>query len=136
MKIFKFKTWRSLASLAIVSVCTFTLAQTAILPTAPHANVAQGTHSNVAQGTNATCQAAPPNVPPPKSAVEQARGAQHTAMIITAVIIEQNMPPPKLSPEALASAVIKALRDGTEDVYPGDVAQEWLQRWRDNPKVL
>jgi NAD(P)-dependent dehydrogenase (short-subunit alcohol dehydrogenase family)/uncharacterized OB-fold protein len=48
----------------------------------------------------------------------------------------QNMPPPKLSPEALASAVIKALRDGTEDVYPGDVAQEWLQRWRDNPKVL
>ena len=64
MKIFKFKTWRSLASLAIVSVCTFTLAQTAILPTAPHANVAQGTHSNVAQGTNATCQAAPPNVPP------------------------------------------------------------------------
>jgi hypothetical protein len=21
-------------------------------------------------------------------------------------------------------------------VYPGDVAQEWLERWRDNPKVL
>ncbi len=48
----------------------------------------------------------------------------------------QNMPPPKLTPEALASAVIKALRDGVEDVYPGDVAQEWLERWRDNPKVL
>jgi NAD(P)-dependent dehydrogenase (short-subunit alcohol dehydrogenase family) len=48
----------------------------------------------------------------------------------------QNMPPPKLAPDTLASAVIKALRDGTEDVYPGDVAQEWLQRWRDNPKVL
>ena len=29
-----------------------------------------------------------------------------------------------------------ALRDGVEDVYPGDVAQEWLARWRDNPKVL
>ena len=48
----------------------------------------------------------------------------------------QNMPPPKLSPDALASAVVKALRDGVEDVYPGDVAQEWLERWRDNPKVL
>jgi hypothetical protein len=23
-----------------------------------------------------------------------------------------------------------------EDVYPGDVAQEWLARWRDNPKAL
>ena len=48
----------------------------------------------------------------------------------------QNLPPPKLNPAALASAVVKALRDGVEDVYPGDVAQEWLERWRDNPKVL
>ena len=48
----------------------------------------------------------------------------------------QNMPPPKLSPEALASSIVKALRDGVEDLYPGDVAQEWLERWRDNPKVL
>ncbi len=48
----------------------------------------------------------------------------------------QNLPPPKLSPDALASAIVKALRDGVEDVYPGDVAQEWLERWRDNPKVL
>ncbi|WP_028601674.1 SDR family NAD(P)-dependent oxidoreductase [Ottowia thiooxydans] len=48
----------------------------------------------------------------------------------------QNMPPPKLSPAALASAIVKALQDGVEDVYPGDIAQEWLARWRDNPKVL
>ncbi|MFV0284320.1 MAG: SDR family NAD(P)-dependent oxidoreductase [Castellaniella sp.] len=48
----------------------------------------------------------------------------------------QNMPPPKLSPESLASAIVKALKEGIEDVYPGEVAQEWLQRWRDNPKVL
>ncbi len=48
----------------------------------------------------------------------------------------QNMPPPKVAPQALASAIVKALRDGVEDVYPGDVAQEWLERWRDNPKVL
>ena len=48
----------------------------------------------------------------------------------------QHMPPPKLAPSALVSAIVKALRDGVEDVYPGDVAQEWLERWRDNPKVL
>jgi NAD(P)-dependent dehydrogenase (short-subunit alcohol dehydrogenase family)/uncharacterized OB-fold protein len=44
--------------------------------------------------------------------------------------------PPKVSPAALAAALVKALREGVEDVYPGDVAQEWLERWRDNPKAL
>ncbi len=48
----------------------------------------------------------------------------------------QSLPPPKLAPAALASAIVKALKDGVEDVYPGDVAQEWLERWKDNPKVL
>lgn len=48
----------------------------------------------------------------------------------------QNMPPPKVAPAALASSIVKALKEGIEDVYPGDVAQEWLERWRDNPKVL
>jgi NAD(P)-dependent dehydrogenase (short-subunit alcohol dehydrogenase family) len=44
--------------------------------------------------------------------------------------------PPKIAPAALAGAIVKALREGVEDVYPGDVAQEWLERWRDNPKAL
>ena len=48
----------------------------------------------------------------------------------------QNLPPPKVTPAALASAIVKALREGIEDVYPGDVAQEWVERWRENPKVL
>ena len=48
----------------------------------------------------------------------------------------QLLPPPKVAPTALANAVVKALREGVEDVYPGDVAQEWLARWRDNPKAL
>ncbi|WP_418317651.1 SDR family NAD(P)-dependent oxidoreductase [Piscinibacter sakaiensis] len=48
----------------------------------------------------------------------------------------QLMPPPKVAPAALARAIVKALREGTEDIYPGDVAQEWLTRWRENPKVL
>ena len=48
----------------------------------------------------------------------------------------QLLPPPKLAPAALAAAVVGALRDGIEDLYPGDVAEEWLERWRDNPKAL
>ena len=48
----------------------------------------------------------------------------------------QNLPPPKVAPTALASAIVKALKEGIEDVYPGDVAQEWVERWRENPKVL
>ncbi|MDE2370243.1 MAG: SDR family NAD(P)-dependent oxidoreductase [Burkholderiales bacterium] len=48
----------------------------------------------------------------------------------------QNLPPPKLAPQGLASAIVRALKDGVEDVYPGDVAQEWLERWRESPKVL
>ncbi len=48
----------------------------------------------------------------------------------------QNVPPPKVAPAALAGAIVRALQDGVEDVYPGDVAQEWLERWRENPKAL
>lgn len=44
--------------------------------------------------------------------------------------------PPKLAPKALAAALVKALRESVEDVYPGDIAQDWLARWRDDPKVL
>jgi hypothetical protein len=44
--------------------------------------------------------------------------------------------PPKLSPAALAGAVVHALEGTVEDVYPGDVAQDWVARHLDNPKVL
>ena len=47
-----------------------------------------------------------------------------------------DLPPPKVAPAALASPIVKALRESIEDVYPGDVAQEWVKRWRENPKVL
>ena len=47
-----------------------------------------------------------------------------------------NMPAPKLAPSAVAGAIVKALQEGIEDVYPGEIAQEWLERWRHNPKVL
>lgn len=42
----------------------------------------------------------------------------------------RTLPPPKLTPDALANALVDALRNGVEDVYPGDVAQEWLKIWR------
>lgn len=48
----------------------------------------------------------------------------------------QSLPPPKVAPAAIAHAIVEALCEGTEDVYPGDVAQEWFERWRSNPKVL
>jgi NAD(P)-dependent dehydrogenase (short-subunit alcohol dehydrogenase family)/uncharacterized OB-fold protein len=44
--------------------------------------------------------------------------------------------PPKLSPAALAAAVVDALKGSVEDVYPGDVAQDWLARHLESPKTL
>jgi len=48
----------------------------------------------------------------------------------------RRLPPPKLTPDSLAKAMVHALDDGVEDVYPGEVAQEWLARWEENPKIL
>lgn len=47
----------------------------------------------------------------------------------------QNLPPPKLAPAALAAAIVRALQAGVEDLYPGDLAQEWRQRRRHDPKI-
>jgi NAD(P)-dependent dehydrogenase (short-subunit alcohol dehydrogenase family)/uncharacterized OB-fold protein len=48
----------------------------------------------------------------------------------------QALPPPKLAPAALAKAVVKALQDGVEDIYPGDVAQDLFAKWQESAKVL
>jgi NAD(P)-dependent dehydrogenase (short-subunit alcohol dehydrogenase family) len=48
----------------------------------------------------------------------------------------QALPPPKIAPKRLAADIVEALRGGAEDIYPGDIAQDWLARWRDNPKAL
>ncbi len=48
----------------------------------------------------------------------------------------QLVPPPKLGTAALANAIVAALRDGVEDVYPGDVAQDLVTRFRESQKVL
>jgi NAD(P)-dependent dehydrogenase (short-subunit alcohol dehydrogenase family)/uncharacterized OB-fold protein len=41
-----------------------------------------------------------------------------------------------LAPDSLSRSVVAALREGVEDAYPGEVAQEWLARWLENPKLL
>jgi len=48
----------------------------------------------------------------------------------------QTLPPPKIAPKRLAADIVDALRGGAEDVFPGDIAQDWVARWRDNPKAL
>jgi hypothetical protein len=44
--------------------------------------------------------------------------------------------PPKLAPSAVARAIVESLKGSVEDIYPGDIAQDWLARYRDNPKAL
>jgi NAD(P)-dependent dehydrogenase (short-subunit alcohol dehydrogenase family) len=48
----------------------------------------------------------------------------------------QAVPPPKLAPPALAKAVVAALKDGLEDIFVGDVAQDVRERLKANPKAL
>lgn len=48
----------------------------------------------------------------------------------------QALPPPKVAPRALASAVVTALNDGIEEMFVGDVAKEIRQNLADNPKSV
>jgi NAD(P)-dependent dehydrogenase (short-subunit alcohol dehydrogenase family)/uncharacterized OB-fold protein len=48
----------------------------------------------------------------------------------------QTVPPPKVTPTALANAVVRALKQGVEDVFVGDVAEDIRSRLAVNPKAL
>ena len=48
----------------------------------------------------------------------------------------QTLPPPKLALCGARQSDGQGAQDGVEDVYPGEVAQEWLARLRENPKTL
>src|SRR5262245_42950874 len=48
----------------------------------------------------------------------------------------QTVPPPKVTPAALANAVVRALKQGVEDVYVGDIAEDIRARLAVNPKAL
>jgi NAD(P)-dependent dehydrogenase (short-subunit alcohol dehydrogenase family)/uncharacterized OB-fold protein len=48
----------------------------------------------------------------------------------------QTVPPPKVTPAALANAVVDGLRRGLEDVFVGDIAQDIRTRLAVNPKAV
>jgi len=48
----------------------------------------------------------------------------------------QTVPPPKVAPRAVASAIVSALKRGLEDVFVGDVAEDIRQRLAANPKAV
>lgn len=48
----------------------------------------------------------------------------------------QPVPPPKVTPNALARSVVQGLNEGLEDVFCGDVARDLMERFRDNPNQL
>ena len=48
----------------------------------------------------------------------------------------QTVPPPKVTPAALAGAVVRALKQGVEDAYVGDIAEDIQARLAVNPKAL
>jgi len=48
----------------------------------------------------------------------------------------QTVPPPKVTPKAVADAIVSALENGVEDVFVGEVANDVRQRLASNPKAL
>jgi NAD(P)-dependent dehydrogenase (short-subunit alcohol dehydrogenase family)/uncharacterized OB-fold protein len=48
----------------------------------------------------------------------------------------QTVPPPKVAPRAVAQAIVSGLKNGLEEIYVGDVAEEIRQRLAANPKAL
>ena len=48
----------------------------------------------------------------------------------------QPLPPPKVTAQALARTVVQGLRDGLEEAFSGDIANDVYQRFRADPGVL
>ena len=48
----------------------------------------------------------------------------------------QPLPPPKVTPDAIARAVVQALEHGREDSFVGDIARDVMTRWDQDPKAL
>ena len=48
----------------------------------------------------------------------------------------QPLPPPKVTPRALARTVVTGLIDGLEELACGDVAKDALARWLDDPALM
>ncbi len=48
----------------------------------------------------------------------------------------QPLPPPKVTPAALARNIVSGLQQGLEEIIIGDVAKDFMRRYRDDPRVL
>lgn len=48
----------------------------------------------------------------------------------------EDLPPPKVAPAAIAKAILRALNEGLEDIYVGDIAVEFRDRMSRNPKEV
>ncbi len=48
----------------------------------------------------------------------------------------QSVRPPKVTPAALAAAVVEGLRAGLEEIVVGDVARELHAKWAEDPRLL
>jgi len=48
----------------------------------------------------------------------------------------QTVPPPKVAPRVVANAIVSALKNGLEDMFVGDVAEDIRQRLAANPKAV
>lgn len=68
------------------------------------------------------------------------RGAGLRVMTVIAGPTESEwfepLPPPKVSPNALARDIVRGLQGGLEDVWSGDIARDIQDRLRRDPKVL
>ena len=48
----------------------------------------------------------------------------------------QPVSPPKVTPKKLAGVIVESLQQGLEEVFVGDIANDVIDRWRDDPGVL
>ncbi|MEZ5812538.1 MAG: SDR family NAD(P)-dependent oxidoreductase [Rhizobiaceae bacterium] len=48
----------------------------------------------------------------------------------------QPLPPPKVTPDALARDIVSGLQQGLEEIVAGDVARDFMRRYREDPRVL
>ncbi|HEY6926286.1 MAG TPA: SDR family NAD(P)-dependent oxidoreductase [Steroidobacteraceae bacterium] len=69
-----------------------------------------------------------------KAAAHSFSQAQRAELLPAGVRVINVFPGPEMAPGALAQAIVKGLQEGREDLYPGEVAQDWLTQWRDNPE--
>lgn len=70
---------------------------------------------------------------------EMAQGGVRVANIFTGPMEEdwfEDLPPPKVAPAAVAKAILRALNEGLEDVYVGNIAEELRDRMFRNPKEV